>query len=146
MSALPPKAGTFPILVVGSNPSRRIRSHSAIVGCFVVEIFHGETSGLANRLGERELALRHYVSASRFCLHLCWNSPIPRTHDARLCVDGASVRHGIHVLDLLPARPPLPTLVNAKTAPTTTTLPPPTAATRPDNPVTTYPSSGTLQR
>jgi hypothetical protein len=41
---------------------------------------------------------------------------------------------------------PLPTLVNAKTAPTTTTLPPPAAATRPDNPVTTYPSSGTLQR
>ena len=41
---------------------------------------------------------------------------------------------------------PLPMLANAKTAPTTTALPPPGAASRPDNPQTTYPSSGTLQR
>lgn len=44
---------------------------------------------------------------------------------------------------------PLPTLVNAKTAPAATALPPPAAATgaTPANPVTTtYPPSGTLQR
>src|SRR5215471_17362518 len=64
-------------------------------------ILNGEVGGPANRLGARELALLHCVGASCFCLRLCWDSPLLRTRGPRLDIDDASVRHGIHVLDLL---------------------------------------------
>jgi len=55
-------------------------------------------------LGKRELAVRLFVGSSGFCLHVFWVSPIVGTHDPLLRVDGASVRYGFHILDLLPTR------------------------------------------
>ena len=67
-------------------------------------ILNGEVDRTANRLGAGELALRHYVGASCFCLHFCWNGALPEAYITKLRVDIPSVRHGIHVLDLLSAR------------------------------------------
>src|SRR5262245_23687307 len=83
----------------------QIRTPSRYSSRLRAEIRHGEAGGLANRLGERKLELRRRISASRFCLHLCWNGALARAHNSRLCVDSPSVRYGIFVLDLLSARP-----------------------------------------
>src|SRR5262245_62620430 len=64
----------------------------------------GQIGGFANRLGKRELAIRQFVGRSGFCLRIFWVSPIVGAHEPRLRVDGASVRDGVHLLDLLPAR------------------------------------------
>src|SRR5262245_1563668 len=64
----------------------------------------GQVGGFTNRLGKRELAVRVFVGRSGFCLHFFWVSAIAGTYGRLLPVDGASVWHGVHILDLLPAQ------------------------------------------
>jgi hypothetical protein len=96
---------------------------------------HGEAGGPANRLGERKLELRRRVGASRFCLHLCWNSPLAG-HTVRGCVLTALLFGTAFLFwTYYPHDLPLPTLVKGYNP------------ARPDNPVTTnYLPPATMQR
>jgi hypothetical protein len=103
----------------------------------------------ANRLVERELAICDCVGAYSFYLHLNWHSSILQAHVFRRCIDGAPVRRGICILDLLPTRTaPTDEDIGGST-PTDCTI---TAShqehsIKPDNPVTTIsPPADTQQR
>jgi hypothetical protein len=115
---------------------------SFIVRCPAPETFHGPVERSADRLGERELALRDCVDASGFSLHLYWNISVLQAHISRGCVDGLLFGAGFLYWTCYPHGLPLPMLVKAQQ-----TAPPPPATSgtplKPDNPVTTISPGGT---
>src|SRR5690348_14894308 len=66
---------------------------------------HAEYPKRADRLGERELAVRRRFGSVRLLLGPDWQAPVLQTRGLRRDPVGAVVCRGFRILDLLPARP-----------------------------------------